>query len=220
MKHKLVAVALAGVILGQVPCALANGFGEDAPWQFQTSADMANLAAVQSLIQQKKNGMFHAPLYNSYSTTNIDKQFNCGVSATAYGNWATSGQSANSPTTYGANGTALGNSSASTTQQYGPTAGPINLTSAQSNTGAVSTGIVASGTNVQNGGPVGQSLNSTQTNSGTQTATVANSTACSTFRTNKLAPERTTFSCKLNPLPQVVVWRSFRGRWPGWPCSL
>jgi hypothetical protein len=167
------------ILLSLAP-AYANGYGEDAPWQFRTSADQANLAAVQSMIQQKKAGMYHAPNYNynTYDTTNIGKQVNCGNYATSYGNYGLNTQGANSPTINGASASSTGNASSSTSLQDGPGGTPVNVSSEQSNTGTITSGVVG-GTHVSNGGPVSQALNSTQTDSGTQTATISNSTACS-----------------------------------------
>lgn len=155
---------------------LANGYGETLPWQFRTSADKANLAAVQALIEQKKAGMFRSPVYNTTNTTHIDRQINCNVSATAYGNWASNGQTANSPSTTGASSVATGNSSSSDVSQ-GQGAGAINTSDNQTNSGTISAG-VQGGTSVSNGGPSDQALNNSQTNSGTQSADVSNSTAC------------------------------------------
>lgn len=158
--------------------ALANGYGEDSSWQFETSADQANMAAVQNMIQQKKAGMYQAPNYNTTNVTNIGKQYNCGVYATSYGNYGTNTQGGNSPSTTGASASSSGNSSSSTVGQDGPTTGPINVSAGQSNTGTVNSG-VNGGTYVSAGGPVNQNLNSRQSNSGRQVASVSNSTACS-----------------------------------------
>lgn len=173
---------LGSMLLLATPPAFANGYGTDSPWGFETSTDQANMAAVQSLIQQKQNGMFHAPNYttnyNTSETTNIGKQTNCSVSATTYGNYGLNSQGANSPSINGASASAQGNSGASTVSSTGFSGVPINLTDSQSNSGSVGAGIQGS-TNVSNGGPVNQALNSNQSNAGTQLASVSGSTACS-----------------------------------------
>jgi hypothetical protein len=166
-----------GLVLLAAP-AFANGYGTDTPWAFETSADQANMAAVQVLIQQKQHGMFNSPVYNTYNNTTIQQQTNCSVSATTYGSYALNGATANSPTTTGASASAQGNSGASTVSSTGVSPIPINLTDSQSNTGAVGS-YVQGNTSVSNGGPVSQALNSTQTNGGSQTAGVSNSVACS-----------------------------------------
>jgi hypothetical protein len=183
---RLMSLTIAGgmLVLFTAP-AFANGYGTDSPWSFETSTDQANLAAVQTLIQQKQNGMFHPAnyntTYNSSSTTNIAHQTNCTLSATTYGNYALNGATANSPTTTGASSLAQGNSSSSTTSSSGSSTQPLNLASNQSNTGTVGSSLTGS-TTVSAGGPVNQALNNTQSNGGSQSATISNSSACSSVK--------------------------------------
>ncbi|MDB5579293.1 MAG: hypothetical protein JWR80_4469 [Bradyrhizobium sp.] len=61
---------------------LANNYGESLAWQFKTSSDRANQAAVLDLIQKQRGGYYAAPTYN----TNIARQYNCSIAATATGN--------------------------------------------------------------------------------------------------------------------------------------
>jgi hypothetical protein len=166
--------------LSVAPPAWANGFGTDVPWAFQTSTDMANLAAVQSLIQEKKGGFFHSPSYNTYNNTTIGKQTNCNVAPTTYGNYGVGSATAGSPSTSGAAANATGNASSATSNLTDANSGtglPLNSTG-QTNTGSVASNLNGS-TNVSTSGTYSQALNSTQSNGGTQTASVSNSSACS-----------------------------------------
>lgn len=161
--------------------ALANGYLEDQPWQFQTTADQANLAAVLGLIQEKKAGAFGpaSTTNNLTNLTTIDHQTNCTLAASSYGNFGTNAEAGLAPSSVGPTLSALGNSNGSSVVQQGPTMAPLNLSTGQSNTGAVETAFTGNLTSVSASGPVNQALTSTQTNSGRQAASVANSTACS-----------------------------------------
>ncbi|MGE5723263.1 MAG: hypothetical protein ACM3YM_12470 [Sphingomonadales bacterium] len=140
-------------------------------WQFQTTADKVNLAIIQDMIQKKKHGMYAAPLY----VTNIDKQFNCAVSASSVGNNGTNSMVANSPSTNGAKSTATGNNNSTDVHTGDP--GSTDVTGSQDNSGAVHSSIDG-GTSTQVHGKAWQALNNTQTNSGDQTASVSGSTGC------------------------------------------
>ncbi|MDT9598913.1 hypothetical protein [Sphingosinicella rhizophila] len=150
--------------------AAANNYGESVAWQFQTSADKANAALVQDMIQRKKSGMYAAPIYN----THIDRQYNCNVSASAVGNNGSNSTVANSPTTTGASSNAIGNDN--NTDVHGSTDGNT-VSGNQSNSGSVGSN-VNGGTETNVRGRAWQAINSTQTNSGNQTANVSGSTAC------------------------------------------
>lgn len=165
--------ALAAALLIALPsqAAIAGNYGESIAWQFQTTADKANLAFVADLIQKRKSGFYAPPVY----TTNIDRQFNCNVSASAVGNNGVNSTIANSPSTTGARADATGNAN-DTNVRGGGSAGS-NVGTDQSNTGNINSSVVGSTrTNVR--GDAYQALNSTQTNSGNQTSTVNGSTAC------------------------------------------
>jgi hypothetical protein len=150
--------------------ASANNIGENSGWQFQTSADKANLAAVQDMIQRKKAGSYGAATTNVNNSTNIGRQFNCDVTATAQGNQGTNSTVANSPSTSGAAANSTGNSNTG----YG---GGGTVSSGQANTGTVGSTVVGStGTAVQ--GVSSQALNSNQTNTGNQSASVTGSSGC------------------------------------------
>lgn len=149
-------------------CASANNVGENSAWQFQTSADKANQAAVQDMIQRKKAGSYGAA---NYTTNNyVGKQYNCDVTSTAQGNQGTNSTTANSPGTSGASANSTGNSSTG----VGSTG---TVSTGQANSGAVGSAVIGSTTsNVQ--GWSSQALNSNQTNTGSQSASISGSTAC------------------------------------------
>lgn len=149
---------------------LANNYGESLAWQFKTSADRANQAAILDMIERRRGGYYAAPIY----TTNIARQYNCSIVATATGNSSAQTALANSPTVTGATSTATGNDSATT---VGDGHGGAAIDGAQTNSGTVSSGVTgATVTNVH--GTASQALNSDQTNSGNQTAAVQDSRAC------------------------------------------
>jgi hypothetical protein len=161
----LVAVLLA---LAAVPAALANGVGENAAWQFQTSADKVNQAAVQDMIQKRNMGYYTAPVY----TTNIDRQINCNQSASATGNDSNQGAAALSPSNSGATSDSTGNANTNTGGVDGSTS-----SSDQGNSGSVGSSVNGN-TTTHVSGSADQALNNKQNNSGNQTASVAGSTGC------------------------------------------
>lgn len=176
----------------------ANGWFEDRPWQFNTSADKANKAFVLDLYEKKKGGYYDSWKQSYYitnnNTTNIDTQINCTVSATAVGNSASNGQTANSPVvnTSGSNtSTSSGNSANNGINNDDPSGVVVvnnnnqppgsAIDNNQSNSGDISSGVNNSPINVGstvNTGDATQNLNNNQTNNGTQSASVTDSTAC------------------------------------------
>ena len=68
-----------------VPAALANGPGENSTWQFQTTQERVNKAAIADLVEKKQAGYYDSfkAVYN-YNTY-IDKQVNCTLSAVTNG---------------------------------------------------------------------------------------------------------------------------------------
>lgn len=150
------------------PVALANGAGESASWQFQTSTDKVNQAVVQDMIQKRKSGYYNAPVY----TTNIDRQINCNQSANATGNVSDQGAAALSPSNSGATSDANGNANTNTGGVEGSTS-----STDQGNSGSVGSSIKGN-TTTQVNGSADQALNSKQNNSGNQSASVAGSTGC------------------------------------------
>lgn len=165
-----VAVAATAMLFLSGP-AWAGNYGESTSWQFQDAATQANMAAVQDMIQKRKSGYYAAPNY----TTNIARQYNCSVSASAAGNTGSNSTIANSPSTSGASANATGNANTTTSDGYGASGAGISGT--QSNSGRVSSGVNGSTSSTVNGTAY-QALNSTQTNSGSQSATIGSSNAC------------------------------------------
>lgn len=172
-RHRLaLPAACALVIAAFSPLAGANNVGENAAWQFQTSADKVNQAAVQDMIQKRRSGYYAAPVYN----THIDRQYNCTLGATSTGNEGSNSTVANSPGTQGAQADAAGNSN-STDVSSGRN-GASNIGNTQGNAGAVGSGVWGATQSAVNGYAT-QALNSTQANSGSQYASVTGSTGCS-----------------------------------------
>ena len=156
------------LLMGVAAAVSANNVGENSAWQFQTSADKANQAAVQDMIQRKKAGSYGAA--STTSNTYIGRQYNCDVSATAQGNQGSNSTVANSPSTSGAAANSTGNANTG----YG---GAGTVTTGQANSGAVGSSVNGSTTsNVQ--GYATQALNSNQQNTGNQSASVSGSSAC------------------------------------------
>ena len=163
--------------------AHANGVGENIAWQFMTTADKTNRAFIEDMRQKKKGGAYAPPVYN------IERQFNCNIAATSTGNQGSTSAFASSPSTSGNVAQAKANDSvaqfdnSNQADLFGfptnPTAsdGPAS-TSSQSNTGMVqaSTNGNVETTLTQNRSE--QAINSTQSNTAGQTATVGGSTAC------------------------------------------
>ena len=167
-KRMLVAALLVAL---PAETAWAGNYGESVAWQFQTTNDKANLAFIQDLILKRQSGYYAPPIY----TTNIDRQFNCNVTASSVGNNGTNSTVANSPSTSGANADATGNSN-STDIHGGSTPGSA-VNGTQGNSGQISS-TINGGTKSYVRGDAWQALNSTQTNSGNQTSNVNGSTAC------------------------------------------
>jgi len=186
-----------------VSVASAQGFGESRPWQFDTSADKVNKAYLLDLMERKRGGYFDSfqTIVNTTNNTYIDHQINCSVSATSVGNTGTNAMdgSAASPVV-----TNTGTTSANTTGNQAsngitnnPASGIVGSGSPASNpSGAINnnqgntdseleSGVYGSETEVESGpirigsGRLHQVLNSDQDNTGDQTASVSDSTACS-----------------------------------------
>ncbi len=184
--------------------ALANGWLESRPWQFETSADKANKAAVLDLIERKKGGYYDSwkttVNNNSINNTYIDRQVNCSVGASAVGNSGSNAMTANASSpnvsnTSSTSASTTGNTNSSGINNNDPAGVVIDnngtnpssvIDNEQSNNGSnlnsnVSNSATtsASGPIAANGGTANQALNSSQDNNGNQSASVANSTACS-----------------------------------------
>jgi len=157
------------LLLTSVSTAQANGVGENQAWQFQTTADKVNQAAIQDMIQKRKSGYYAAPVY----TTNIERQYNCDVNASAQGNQGSNTSIANSPTTTGSSSRAIGNDNATDINGTGT----ADAGSFQGNDGDIGSRIDG-GTRTSVHGSAQQALNSDQSNTGDQVASVDGSTAC------------------------------------------
>ncbi|KAA0889400.1 hypothetical protein [Pusillimonas sp. ANT_WB101] len=163
---------------------------EGLPWQFESSADKANKAGVLDIMERKKGGYYDSFQTTNYitNTTNIQRQYNCGVTANATGSMADSaqGSTVSSPVTTNTSGnylTSTGNtSSTGAMDSFGP--GSAGASTDQSNTGAVSAGVKGSPSDASSGqihagsGTSSQALNVNQTNTGSQTASLSGSTGC------------------------------------------
>ncbi len=160
--------ALLVVALVAAPVALANGIGGNDSWQFQTSADKVNQASVLDMALKRQNGYYSAPI----QTTNIGRQFNCNVIATATGNQSANSAVANSPSTSGASSSATGNQNSSGLDSLGGSAN-----SSQGNSGSIGAGVNGN-TTTHVDGSASQAINSGQTNTGAQSASVGGSSAC------------------------------------------
>ncbi|MDB5583423.1 MAG: hypothetical protein JWR80_8599 [Bradyrhizobium sp.] len=150
--------------------ARAQEVSENRAWQFETPQDIAASAAVADLIARHRAGVYAAPVYN----TNIARQYNCSVAASAVGNNDAQSALANSPTVTGANSAATGN--AGTGQIAGDGSGGTVDTDQRNQGPIASAAIGATGATVT--GTARQALNSSQSNSGDQRASVQGSTAC------------------------------------------
>ncbi|HTN14161.1 MAG TPA: hypothetical protein VL094_05085 [Sphingomonadaceae bacterium] len=167
---RLLAFTSMFVLAGFGSTAGANNVGENYAWQFQTTADKVNQAAILDLIEKKRSGYYAPPTY----ITNIDRQYNCNVAATATGNEGTNTNLANAPTTSGSTASSTGNNNSTDIDGWRSDNG---ADSNQGNSGSIGASVDGSTSASVSGSPT-QALNSTQTNSGDQTATVNDSTAC------------------------------------------
>ncbi|WP_297542832.1 hypothetical protein [Roseovarius sp.] len=184
-KGDIFKVATVALCTFSAPAVLANGYLENRPWQFQTTADRANKAVVLDLIERKKGGFYDGFITNIHNETNIASQINCNNNANATANIADNGQagpntSSNGTPTISADGTA--NSDSSSVAEDPSSGGLTTQTSNQTNSGQITATIGNSDIqnsfgNVTNGG-TDQALNNDQQNSGSQTAGVESSTAC------------------------------------------
>jgi hypothetical protein len=164
------AYAVAIFAAAPLPAAQANNYGESASWQFAGPQDLMAQAAARDMIERRRGGVYAAPIYN----TNIARQYNCSVSASAIGNNGAQSALANSPTTTGASSRAAGNTSSSSVAGDGTDAAIDN---GQSNSGTIGSTVNGS-TMTHVAGTAWQSLNSSQSNSGNQSASVSNANAC------------------------------------------
>ncbi len=161
------AVALAALVLAAP--AFAQDASENRAWQFKTPQEIAARAAIADMIARQRAGVYAAPVYNA----TIARQYNCSVGATATGNQSAQSAIANSPTVTGAAAASTGN--ADTTEVASD--GRPGVTTDQRNSGPIGSTAIGA-TNVPVNGSAWQAQNSSQANSGAQSASVQGSTAC------------------------------------------
>jgi len=170
-RRRLAGGACLALLVAMSSPAVANNYGESLAWQFRTSADRVNQAALADLIEKRRGGYYAAPIYN----TTIARQYNCSIAPVATANSSGQSATANSPTVTGATASATGNANDGAANT-GRGSGAVD--SQQDNSGTIASGVVGSTSSVA-GGAAWQALNSSQSNSGNQTASVQGSSACS-----------------------------------------
>jgi hypothetical protein len=163
----LALLAAIGVVAANT--ALANGFLENRPWQFDTPADKIAKIGIQDLIQRKKGGYYDAfkttvNNNNAFTTNVYGDQVNCNLSASAVGNVGTNSMDAvtSSPTGVGDSdifADATGNVSTNSNAANDPDGGSVSNT--QSNSSSPQTASA-------DGSSIGSNIG-TQTVSGTST---------------------------------------------------
>lgn len=178
--------------------SFANGLLEGRPWQFQTTYDKANKAAVLDLIERKWGGYYDGFNTNIYNETNIGTQIGCSNNASSTANIADNGQAGPRTTDDSApniSADSVANSDSTTSDGLGNAAGggtvgadSTTVSGTQSNTGDIDSDVDSSQINsgfgnVRNGN-TNQDLLNDQFNSGDQTSGVDYSTACNFAGTN------------------------------------
>lgn len=170
MAHYMLRVVVGIALAAAGGTASANGVGENVGWQFQTSADKVNRAYLEEMRQRRKAG----PANYNYNTY-IDRQFNCNVNASSLGNQGTNttlASATSNPTVAGS-----GSANDSLTDLGGDATGTANATVGQESSGEITTNVEGTvTTNPSNQST--QALNSDQSNSGTQSASVSSSSGC------------------------------------------
>lgn len=169
---KFISSVASVAIAASSPTALANNVGENFAWQFQTTVDRLNRAAVEDMRLKRLAGYYAAPVYNTY----VDRQYNCSVNSSAKGNDSVSSAIGNSPSSAGNSASSLANTDTAT-MVPGNGAQTSSISGSQSNSGEIESS--ASGdvqTSVR--GDTFQTLNTDQQNSGNQSASVTGSNAC------------------------------------------
>lgn len=181
---KYTSIYLATALFAAGTSAQAQGWlGESTPWQFQSSADRANRALVNDLVEKKKGGYYDA--FKSTYITNIDRQVNCNFQPTSAGNSSATDQ--NSQVASPQLDVSAGNdaSSAGSSSQSSDNLGRGGVANNnQSNSGAISSGIDGSPSSntmapINSDNAHGsQDMQVAQNNSGNQSTSVSGSSAC------------------------------------------
>ena len=182
MKHS--SIYLAAALLSAAASSHAQGWlGESVPWQFQTSADRANRALVNDLVEKKKGGYYDA--FRSTYITNIERQVNCNFQPTSAGNSSAADQANNvaSPVTNASSGTSASSTGSSSESRDNLGRGGV-ANNNQSNSGPISSGVQGSPSTTTTA-PINsdrsngqQDMQVAQNNSGSQTTNVSGSSAC------------------------------------------
>ena len=196
----LAAIPAAMLVLSTSMAAMANDYGESRAWQFETSADKANKAVLEDMRLRKKGGYYDSfqNIYNTTNTTNIERQVNCNVAATATGNNGNNAMdgSASSPNVNndgGISSTSTGNTSDNSSSGSDPSGVVLDsdgspsggVDNNQDNSGTQDSDVtdstvdIATGPINADGGTNNQAINSDQDNGGSQYASITDSTACS-----------------------------------------
>lgn len=167
--------------------ATANGFGESRAWQFMNPAERSARVATVDLIERKRGGFYDGFSVVNNNTTNIGVQMNCNNIADATANRSAQTQRANSPEVNNSAqllSDAAGNvsdSAVGTGAQAGA-GGPGSLSTAQDNSGTISSSVSESTTQSSSGpinsGTSSSAMSNDQLNSGVVQAGVDWSTAC------------------------------------------
>jgi len=187
-------IALTGVAVAVwINPTFANGLLESRSWQFQTTTDKANKAAVLDIIERKNGGFYDGFNQNVDARTYIGAQFNCSNNAQSTGNLADNGQAGPSTSDNSApniSSDSTGNSDTTSADAAGNAAGTgtvgadlASVTGSQDNSGSIDSGVDGSnigGFGGVSNGSTNQDLLNDQDNSGEQTAGVDDSTACNT----------------------------------------
>jgi hypothetical protein len=178
-------IFMMAVLLAAGPeIAGASGLGESRPWQFQTTGDKANKAAVVDLIERKRGGFYDG--FNTY--TYIGSQLNCTNSANATANIAENGQagprteSNGQPTIESITQANAASTSADVNGPLQTTDDTVSQDGQQSNSGDqltdVSENFLDTGLGSVRNGSTQQDIENDQFNSGNQDAAIDTSTAC------------------------------------------
>jgi hypothetical protein len=181
-----------GLVAGSA--ALANGFLENRPYQFDTASDKIAKVALEELRQLKKGGFFDGfgttvNNSNAFTTNVFGDQISCSVSSSAVGNVGTQGAEAitASPTGVGdsdifaeATGNVATNSNTGNESDGGSVDNPQSNTTSPQTASTDGSSILSSigGDQTLNGTST-QTLNSTQENFNSPvSSSVTGSTAC------------------------------------------
>lgn len=172
MKSSLL-ISCAMSLLVMAGSASANGVGENASWQFQTTAEMANRAYLEDLRRKQQSGFYNAPIYYIENQNN----FNCSNAANASGNGGSNSATANTPSSTGPTSSAIGSqNTSSVSSMQNPNSTVLN--SGQENWGFVTSGVNGDSVASAAGNLTRQALNTYQANGGIQDASINGSSAC------------------------------------------